>query len=76
MGRTGGAGTIDVSLPVSEVVDSITARSHATQGTASQFFRMRNIRHYRECPTCASRISRGENGGAVALLGVAKFCSW
>ncbi len=71
MGRTGGAGTINVSLPVAEAVDSITAGPHATQGTAPQFFRMRNIRHYRECPTCASQISRRENGGAVALMGLA-----
>jgi hypothetical protein len=70
MGRIRLAGAVKVALPVVEAVDGVTAGSKSCQDAAPQFFR--RCRSGRECLTCASQLSRGENSGALALLGLAR----
>ena len=70
MGRIRLAGTVKVALPVAEAVDDVTAGSKSSQDAAPQFFR--GCRSGQECLTCASQLSRGENSGALALLGLAR----
>jgi len=70
MGRIRLAGTVKVALPVAETVDGVTAGSKSSQDAAPQLFR--GCRSGQECLTCASRMNRGENSGALALLGLAK----
>jgi len=70
MGRIRPAGTVKVALPVAEAVDGVTAGSKSSQDAAPQFFQ--GCRSGQECLTCASQLSRGENSGALALLGLAR----
>jgi hypothetical protein len=70
MGRIRLAGTVKVALPVAEAVDGVAAGSKSCQDAAPQFFR--RCRSGQECLTCASQLSRGENSGALALLGLAR----
>lgn len=70
MGRIRLAGTVKVALPVAEAVDGVTAGSKSCQDAAPQFFL--GCRSGQECLTCASQLSRGENSGALALLGLAR----
>ena len=70
MGRIRLAGTVKVALPVAEAVDGVTAGSKSSQDAAPQFFQ--GCRSGQECLTCASQMTRGENSGALALLGSAR----
>jgi hypothetical protein len=70
MGRIRLAGIVKVALPVAEAVDCVTAGSKSCQDAAPRFFR--GCRSGQECLTCASQMSRGENSGALALLGLAR----
>jgi hypothetical protein len=70
MGRIRPAGTVKVALPVAEAVDGVTAGSKSSRDAAPQFFQ--GCRSGQECLTCASQVSRGENSGALALLGLAR----
>ena len=55
---------------MAEAVDDVMAGSKSSQDAAPQFFR--GFRSGQECLTCASQLSRGENSGALALLGLAR----
>jgi hypothetical protein len=70
MGRNRLLGSVNVALPLAEPVDGVTARTRASQDAAPWF--SRGCRSGQECLTCASQLSRGENSGALALLGLAR----
>jgi hypothetical protein len=70
MGRNRLAGSANATLPLVDGVEGATAESKAGQDTAPQFSRRRS--NGQECLTCASQMSRGENTGTLALLGLAR----
>jgi hypothetical protein len=70
MGRNRLAGSVNTTLPVVEGVEGVMAGSKASQDTAPQFSSRCSSKQ--ECLTCASQMSRGENGGALALLVLAR----
>ena len=70
MGRIRLAATVKVALPVAEAVDGVTAGSKSCRDAGPQFFQ--GCRSGQECLTCASQLSRGDNSGALALLGLAR----
>jgi hypothetical protein len=70
MGRNRLAGFVNETPLLVEGVEGTTAESNASQDTAPQFSRGCSSR--RECLTCASQMSKGENTGTLALLGLAR----
>jgi hypothetical protein len=70
MGRNRLLGSANGVLPVAETVDGIAAGWNASHDTAPLFFGA--CRNGQGCLTCASQLSRGENSGALALLGLAR----
>jgi hypothetical protein len=70
MGRNRLAGFVNETLLVVEGVEGATAESEASQDTAPQF--SRGCSSGQECLTCASQMSKGENTGTLALLGLAR----
>jgi hypothetical protein len=73
MGRNRLAGFVNETPFVVEGVEGATAESKAGQDTAPQF--SRGCSSGQECLTCASQMSKGENTGTLALLGLARSVS-
>ncbi len=71
MGRDRLAGSVNATLPLVERVEGATAGSKTSRNTAPQF--SHGCSSGQECLTCASQMSKGENTGALALLGLARF---
>jgi hypothetical protein len=70
MGMNAPTGLINATLPEVEGVEGGHAGSKTGRGAALPF--SRGCSSGRERLTCASRMSRGEDGGALALLGSAR----
>jgi hypothetical protein len=70
MGVNAPTGLINATLPEVEGVEDGHTGSKTGRGAALLF--SRGCSSGRECLTCASHMSRGENGGAPALLGSAR----
>jgi hypothetical protein len=70
MGMNAPTGLVNAAPPEEEGVNVGRAGSKTGRGAALPF--SRGCSSVRECLTCASQMSRGENSGAPALLGSAR----
>jgi hypothetical protein len=70
MGMNTPTGLVNATPPAAEGVEGSRAGSKTGRGAALSF--SLGCSSGRECLTCASQMSRGENGGALALLGSAR----
>jgi len=69
MGMKAPTGSVNATLRVAVVAEYGNAGWKAGQGSASPFYR--ECSSGQACPACASQMSRGEDGGAQTLLGLA-----
>ncbi len=70
MGMNAPTGLINATLPAVGGVEGDPAGSKTSRGATLPF--SCGCSSGRECLTCASQVSRGENGGVLALLGSAR----